>query len=201
LDGQELAELASRVEEDVLALARHADARDRAVVGTVRLTTATHLAAWLLVPALGALREAHPGLVLEIAIDAQRPDKNAAASWRLERARGGAFGLVHSPFVIGGDDDDDLIIKRWPAHALRFHVAQGELYLEPTVAKVTRSVQLNGHTVRADDTTAANELESMYGRTGDAPGRDGNASADAQENSWPNWEKMLSALQKLVETG
>lgn len=80
-----------------------------------------------------------PGLALEIAIDAQRPDKNAAASWRLERARGGAFGLVHSPFVIGGDDSDDLIVKRWPAHALRFHVAQGELYLEPTVAKVTRS--------------------------------------------------------------
>ena len=80
-----------------------------------------------------------PGLVLEIAIDAQRPDKNASASWRLERARGGAFGLVHSPFVIGGDDSDDLIVKRWPAHALRFHVAQGELYLEATAAKVTRN--------------------------------------------------------------
>jgi hypothetical protein len=80
-----------------------------------------------------------PGLVLEVQLDAQRPDKTASASWRLERERGGSFGLVHSPFVIGGDDGDDLIVKRWPDHALRFHVAQGELYVEPTAAKVTRN--------------------------------------------------------------
>jgi hypothetical protein len=80
-----------------------------------------------------------PGLVLEVHIDAQRPDAKASSSWRLERERGGSFGLVHSPFVIGGDDGDDLIVKRWPDHALRFHVAQGELYLEPTVAKVLRN--------------------------------------------------------------
>ncbi len=80
-----------------------------------------------------------PGLSLEVQIDAQRPDRSASASWRLERARGGSFGLVHSPFVIGGDEGDDLIVKRWPAHALRFHIAQGELYLEPTVAKATRN--------------------------------------------------------------
>ncbi|HEY5923967.1 MAG TPA: FHA domain-containing protein [Kofleriaceae bacterium] len=80
-----------------------------------------------------------PGLVLEVHIAAQRPDAKASASWKLERERGGSFGLVHSPFVIGGDDHDDLIIKRWPAHALRCHVAQGELYIEATVAKVTRN--------------------------------------------------------------
>jgi len=80
-----------------------------------------------------------PGLVLEVHIDAQRPDAKASASWRLERERGGSFGLVHSPFVIGGGDGDDLIVKRWPEHALRCHVAQGELYLEPTVEKVTRN--------------------------------------------------------------
>jgi len=70
--GEELAALASRVEEDVLALARHADARDRAVAGTVRLTTASHVAARLLAPAVPALRERHPNLLLEIAVD-QRP--------------------------------------------------------------------------------------------------------------------------------
>jgi hypothetical protein len=80
-----------------------------------------------------------PGLVLEVHIDAQRPDAKASASWRLERERGGSFGLVHSPFAIGGDEGDDLIVKRWPNHALRLHVAQGELYLEPTVAKVLRN--------------------------------------------------------------
>src|SRR5512144_2947434 len=50
--GDDLAALASRVEEDVLALARHVDARDRAVAGTVRLTTASHLAAYLVAPAV-----------------------------------------------------------------------------------------------------------------------------------------------------
>jgi pSer/pThr/pTyr-binding forkhead associated (FHA) protein len=80
-----------------------------------------------------------PGLVLEVRIDAQRPDKTAPSSWRLERARGGGFGLVHSPFVIGGDEGDDLIVKRWPNHALRFHVAQGELYLEATASKATKN--------------------------------------------------------------
>jgi len=70
--GDELAALASRVEEDVLALARHAHARDTAVSGTVRLTTASHVAARLLAPAVPALRERHPGLVLELAVD-QRP--------------------------------------------------------------------------------------------------------------------------------
>lgn len=65
--GQDLAALASRVEEDVLALARHVDARDPGLTGTVRLTTTPHLAAALLVPGLSVLRERHPGLVLEIA--------------------------------------------------------------------------------------------------------------------------------------
>ncbi len=67
--GDELAALATRVEEDVLAIARHADARDTALSGTVRLTTATHLAAFLLAPGLPRLRERHPGLVLEVVAD------------------------------------------------------------------------------------------------------------------------------------
>jgi hypothetical protein len=32
-----------------------------------------------------------------------------------------------------------LIIKRWPARAIRCHVAQGELYVEATIAKVMRN--------------------------------------------------------------
>jgi hypothetical protein len=80
-----------------------------------------------------------PGLVLDVAIEAQRPDRAASASWRLGRERGGSFGIVHSPFAIGGGDSDDLIVKRWPEHALRFHLAQGELYVEAAVAKVTRN--------------------------------------------------------------
>ncbi len=88
--GRELGALASRVEDDVLALARHADARDRALVGTVRLTTATHLAAELFVPAVPALRERHPGLVLEIAADQRTFDltrREADLALRMGRPR------------------------------------------------------------------------------------------------------------------
>jgi DNA-binding transcriptional LysR family regulator len=67
--GQELADRATRVEADVLALALHAGARDRALTGSVRLTTTMHLTTYLVTPALPLLRERHPGLVLEIAAD------------------------------------------------------------------------------------------------------------------------------------
>jgi len=89
-DGRELVELASRVETDVLALARHADGRDRALEATVRLTTATHLAAHLLAPALPELRARHPGLVLEIAADARTFDlsrREADLAVRMGRPR------------------------------------------------------------------------------------------------------------------
>jgi len=88
--GDELAALASRVEEDVLALARHAEARDRALVGSVRLTTATHVSAFLLSPAVPRLRERHPGLVLEIAADQRTFDltrREADLALRMGRPR------------------------------------------------------------------------------------------------------------------
>jgi DNA-binding transcriptional LysR family regulator len=88
--GDELAALASRVEQDVLALARHADARDRALVGSVRLTTATHVSAFLLAPALPRLRERHPGLVLEVAADQRTFDltrREADLAVRMGRPR------------------------------------------------------------------------------------------------------------------
>ena len=93
--GEELASLASRVEEDVLALARHADATDRELSGTVRLTTASHLCSELLVPALPALRQRHPGLLLEVAVDQRLFDltrREADLALRLGRPR--EAGLV-----------------------------------------------------------------------------------------------------------
>lgn len=72
--GQELAEMAGRVEENVLALARHVDARDATLRGTVRFTTVPHLATHLLPPALPALRQRHPELVLEVVADARAFD-------------------------------------------------------------------------------------------------------------------------------
>ncbi len=88
--GRELAEQASRAEQDVLALARRADARDRTLTGAVRLTTAHHLAAHLLAPALPALCERHPRLVLEIAADQRTFDltrREADLALRMGRPR------------------------------------------------------------------------------------------------------------------
>jgi hypothetical protein len=87
-----------------------------------------------------------PGLQLGVRVEALAPDRVADPRWRLERDRGGSFGVVHSPFTIGGGQEDDLIVSRWPAHALRLHGAQGELYLEPAVDGVTR----NGGAVARD---------------------------------------------------
>ncbi len=88
--GEDLAALATRVEDDVLAVARHADARDRAVAGTGRRTTATYVAAWILAPALPLLRERHPGLLLEMAVDQRTFDltrREADLALRLGRPR------------------------------------------------------------------------------------------------------------------
>lgn len=88
--GQELAKLAGRVEEDVLALARHVDARDPALRGTARLTVVPHLATHLLPPALPALRQRHPGLVLEVVADARAfnlSHREADLALRLGRPR------------------------------------------------------------------------------------------------------------------
>jgi DNA-binding transcriptional LysR family regulator len=93
--GDELAALATRVEENVLALARHADAADRDLAGTVRLTTPTHVAAQLLAPALPLLRDRHPRLMLEVAVDQRIFDltrREADLALRLGRPR--EAGLV-----------------------------------------------------------------------------------------------------------
>jgi DNA-binding transcriptional LysR family regulator len=88
--GEELAQLASRVEEDVLALARHADSRDRSPTGVVRLTTAMHISAHLLAPRVPALVARHPQLVLEVAADQRTFDltrREADLAVRMGRPR------------------------------------------------------------------------------------------------------------------
>lgn len=66
---RELAALATRVEEEVLTLTRHAAAQDPTLHGTARLTTVPHLATHFLAPALPMLHHRHPRLVLEIIAD------------------------------------------------------------------------------------------------------------------------------------
>jgi DNA-binding transcriptional LysR family regulator len=114
-EGQELAELAGRIEEDVMALARHVDARDHGISGTVRLTTASHLAANVFVPAVRSLHLRHPGLVLELAADQRNFDltrREADLAVRMGRPRDAglmtrklsdvAYGLYAAPSYLAG---------------------------------------------------------------------------------------------------
>lgn len=72
-----------------------------------------------------------PGLELVAKIEAQPPERDRRGGFVLERARGGSFGIAHTPFVIGGGDTDDLIVEAWPAGVLALHVVGGELFVEP----------------------------------------------------------------------
>jgi len=95
LAGQQLAELAGRVEENVLALARHVDTLDPTLRGTARLTTVPHLATHLLPPALPALRQRYPELVLEVVADARAFDlSRREADLALRTGRPRDSGLV-----------------------------------------------------------------------------------------------------------
>jgi hypothetical protein len=79
-----------------------------------------------------------PGLTLKIAIDIPPIDPRSPARFVLERhtAKGAAkFGITHSPFLVGGGEDDDLIVKKWPAHAFALHIAQSELFVELRVGQ------------------------------------------------------------------
>lgn len=80
-----------------------------------------------------------PGLQLAVEIAVHKPDPAAASTYRLVRAKGESFGVSHSPFVIGGDLADDLIVKKWPAHALALRLAQGQLFVEVTAGTAMRN--------------------------------------------------------------
>ncbi len=87
-----------------------------------------------------------PGLELHLEISIPAPQRDAPAAFLLERneTRGrttSSFRISHTPFTLGGSDTDDLIIKAWPAAALAFHLAQGELFVEVREGEAARSGQ------------------------------------------------------------
>jgi len=84
-------------------------------------------------------RLALPGLALDVQIEVPRPDREPPGGFVLERDASTTFGIAHSPFVIGGGDTDDLIVKKWPAATLLLHVAQGELFVEVRSGKAARN--------------------------------------------------------------
>ncbi|HEY5922263.1 MAG TPA: FHA domain-containing protein [Kofleriaceae bacterium] len=77
-----------------------------------------------------------PGLVLRIEIELPDIDRDARPQFVLERRSNltgeaiASFGVTHSPFVVGGGDDDDLIVRNWQPAAFMLHIAQDQLYVE-----------------------------------------------------------------------
>jgi hypothetical protein len=96
-----------------------------------------------------------PGMVLTVVLEIPRPDQNQSTGFALARQRGGSFGISHSPFVLGGGEHDDLIIKGWPESALRFHVAQGGLFVDAAGAasgvEAGEAAKVNDTAVGPDD--------------------------------------------------
>jgi hypothetical protein len=82
-------------------------------------------------------RLAVPGLAVDVRVAVVRPEPGARTGFQLVHARGASFGLSHSPFVVGGAATDDLVVRRWPASAVRLHLVDGELYVEAAVDGVT----------------------------------------------------------------
>lgn len=60
---------AERIEAEVLAADRAISGRDIALEGVVRITTVDIMASAIVTPALAALQEAHPGIIVELAPD------------------------------------------------------------------------------------------------------------------------------------
>jgi DNA-binding transcriptional LysR family regulator len=70
-DGEEMARIAERLEEDVLEAHRKLAGKDLRLSGTIRLATADYVVGAFLAPALAAFGARHPNIEIEIAISAQ----------------------------------------------------------------------------------------------------------------------------------
>jgi hypothetical protein len=77
-----------------------------------------------------------PGLVLTVMLRDETDSPAAATGYGLDHTGGASFGVVTSPFSIGGGANDDLIVAAWPDGAIELRVAQGELFVAPRVAGV-----------------------------------------------------------------
>jgi DNA-binding transcriptional LysR family regulator len=72
--GQSIAETAAVVEKEVKALEHALGAKQRALTGSVRVTTPEMLANILITPWLRTFRKSHPGILVELAADDRRLD-------------------------------------------------------------------------------------------------------------------------------
>lgn len=127
-----------------------------------------------------------PGLTLAVQIEAQPAATDSAGGYVLVRARGGSFGVAHTPFVIGGGPTDDLIVKKWPDALLQLHVAQGELFVELRSGKAEHNGEalepgvLDALTV-GDELTCLGETFTIH----HARGRDAATTAVSSRSDLP----------------
>lgn len=66
--GEEMADVAARIEQDVLTVERRLSGRDVGLTGTVRCATVDTIAEYFLAPHLAAFQEAYPGIVVELMV-------------------------------------------------------------------------------------------------------------------------------------
>lgn len=90
-----------------------------------------------------------PGLRVTVELSAEPASGRADAGLVLARARGGSFGVSHTPFLISGGADADLVIKDWPV-ALRLHVVDGAPYVE----LVAGEARVRGEALAVDELAA-----------------------------------------------
>jgi len=65
-----------------------------------------------------------------ITIGVEKHTERRGPNWLLERRGGGAFGLLRSPFIVGGGDTDDLCLKTLMPAAITLLQVDGKLFLE-----------------------------------------------------------------------
>ena len=70
-DGEELARIAARVEDDIQGAYRRVAGKDLRLSGTIRCATADYIAATFLPPILAGFRERYPEIEVEVAVSAR----------------------------------------------------------------------------------------------------------------------------------
>lgn len=137
-DGRRIAALGEKLEDDAFAVLRAAHAADPAASGVVRVSAPPVFASALLAPRLAALRQTHPGIVLELVGESRSADldrREADIALRLSPPEGDglvarklgelSYGLYGAPvyvaersparwaFVAYDDSLDHVPQQRW----------------------------------------------------------------------------------------
>ncbi len=77
-------------------------------------------------------------MTLVVGLEKANEDLGSTVAFTIA-VRGMSYGIRHTPFTIGGDVRDDLILTDLPPSAIKLHLADAELFIEPTVGGVSRN--------------------------------------------------------------